>query len=104
MATEQEPRIAADGVQEVPLTIARPLLTRLIEQALEDGLVTALTVRGRRRAYLVKPAVYESVVPGQQLQRDLVQRLYKLVEDPVLAERMEQLDPDLHLLLTTSGL
>jgi hypothetical protein len=58
MATDQEPRIADDGVQEVPLTIARPLLTRLIEQALEDDLVSTLTVRGRRRAYLVTPDFY----------------------------------------------
>jgi hypothetical protein len=59
MATDQEPQIAADGVQEVPLTKARPLLTRLIEQALEDGLESALTVRGRRRIYLVTPGVRE---------------------------------------------
>jgi hypothetical protein len=59
MATDQEPRIADDGVQEVPLTIARPMLTRLIEQVREDGLVSALTVRGRRRAYLVTPDFYE---------------------------------------------
>lgn len=59
MATDQEPQIADDGVQEVPLTIARPLLTRLIEQVREDGLVSALTVRGRRRAYLVTPDFYE---------------------------------------------
>lgn len=57
-----EPAIAADGVQEVPLTVARPLLTRLIEQAREDGLVSALTVRGRRRAYLVTPDFYERAV------------------------------------------
>lgn len=62
MATDQEPQIADDGVQEVPLTIARPLLTRLIEQVREDGLVSALTVRGRRRAYLVTPAFYEGAV------------------------------------------
>lgn len=57
--TDQEPQIAEDGVQEVPLTIARPLLTRLIEQVREQGLVSALTVRGRRRAYLVTPDWYE---------------------------------------------
>jgi len=62
MATDQEPRIAADGVQDVPLTIARPLLTRLIEQVREDGLVSALTVRGRRRAYLVTPDFYDRAV------------------------------------------
>lgn len=59
MPTDQDPKIAADGVQEVPLTRARPLLTRLIEQALEDKLDSALTVRGRRRAYLVRPDFYE---------------------------------------------
>jgi PHD/YefM family antitoxin component YafN of YafNO toxin-antitoxin module len=59
MAADQEPTIADDGVQEVPLTIARPLLTRLIEQVREDGLVSALTIRGRRRAYLVTPDFYE---------------------------------------------
>lgn len=61
MATDQEPKIAEDGVQEVPLTIARRLLTRLIEQVREDGLVSALTVRGRRRAYLVTPDFYDRV-------------------------------------------
>lgn len=59
MAVDPEPTIASDGVQEVPLTIARALLTRLIEQVREDGLVSALTVRGRRRAYLVTPEFYE---------------------------------------------
>ena len=59
MAADLEPLIAGDGVQEVPLTIARPLLTRLIEQVREDGLVSALTVRGRRRAYLVTPDFYD---------------------------------------------
>lgn len=58
-AAEPSPQIADDGVQEVPLTIARPLLTRLIEQAREDDLVSALTVRGRRRAYLVTPDFYD---------------------------------------------
>lgn len=60
--TDQEPKIAEDGVQEVPLTIARPLLTRLIEQVREDGLVSALTVRGRRRAYLVTPDFYDRAI------------------------------------------
>lgn len=62
MAADQEPQIADDGVQEVALTIARPLLTRLIEQAREDDLVSALTVRGRRRAYLVTPAFFEQAL------------------------------------------
>lgn len=59
MTPNQEPQVAADGVQEVPLTIARPLLTRLLEQLREDGLVTALTIRNRRRAVLVTPEFYE---------------------------------------------
>ncbi|MGW2089629.1 hypothetical protein [Streptomyces sp. NPDC001880] len=62
MAADQEPQIADDGVQDVPLTVARPLLTRLIEQAREDGLDSALTVRGRRRAYLVTPDFYEQAI------------------------------------------
>lgn len=62
MAADQEPTIAEDGVQEVPLTIARRLLTRVIEQAREDGLVSALTVRDRRRAYLVTPDFYEQAL------------------------------------------
>lgn len=59
MASELEPHVAQDGIQEVPLTKARALLTRLIEQVREDGLVSALTVRGRRRAYLVTPDAFE---------------------------------------------
>ena len=35
--TDQEPKIAEDGVQEVPLTIARPLLTRLLREAQAHG-------------------------------------------------------------------
>jgi hypothetical protein len=62
MAADLEPLIAEDGVQEVPLTVARPLLSRLIEQAREDGLVSALTVRGRRRVYLVTPDFYERAI------------------------------------------
>jgi len=72
MATDQEPQIADDGVQEVPLTIARPLLTRLIEQVREDGLVSALTVRGRRRAYLVTPDFYERALEALGEERELV--------------------------------
>ncbi|MDL4812740.1 GIY-YIG nuclease family protein [Actinomadura opuntiae] len=59
---EPAPVIADDGVQDVPATIARPLLTRLIEQTREDDLVSALTVRGRRRVYLVTPDFYERAV------------------------------------------
>lgn len=67
MAADQEPKIATDGVQEVPLTIARPLLTRLIEQALEESQVSALTVRSRRRAYLVTPDFYEQAVKDRRM-------------------------------------
>ncbi|MEV6791311.1 hypothetical protein AB0M87_04765 [Streptomyces sp. NPDC051320] len=66
MAADQEPQIAPDGVQEVPLTIARPLLTTVIEQLREDGVVSALTVRGRRRAYLVTPEFYEEAIEAKK--------------------------------------
>ena len=69
MASELEPRIAEDGIQEVPLTRARALLTRLIEQVREDGLVSALTVRGRRRAYLVTPSAFETAQSDRRMVR-----------------------------------
>lgn len=78
MATDQEPKIAPDGVQEVPLTKARPLLTRLIEQALEDKLDSALTVRGRRRAYLVTPDFYEQAQADADLLSELRKHATKL--------------------------
>lgn len=59
MSTEPQPTTAPDGVQEVPLTSARRLLSRLIEDARERGVVSALTVRGRRRICLVTPEFYE---------------------------------------------
>lgn len=62
MASDLEPRIADDGVQEVPLTKARARLTRVIEQAREEDLTSAFTVRGRRRAYVVTPDFYEQAV------------------------------------------
>ncbi len=67
MASELEPRIAEDGIQDVPLTRARALLTRLIEQVREDGLVSALTVRGRRRAYLVTPDAFEAAQSDRRM-------------------------------------
>ncbi|MFF1544128.1 hypothetical protein [Streptomyces sp. NPDC058291] len=67
MASDLEPRIAEDGIQEVPLTRARALLTRLIEQVREDGLVSALTVRGRRRAYLVTPSAFETALSDRRM-------------------------------------
>lgn len=69
MASDLEPRIAKDGIQDVPLTRARALLTRLIEQVREDGLVSAFTVRGRRRAYLVTPAAYQQAQSDRRLVR-----------------------------------
>ena len=69
MATDLEPRIAEDGIQDVPLTRARALLTRLIEQVREDGLVSALTVRGRRRAYLVTPSAFETALSDRRMVR-----------------------------------
>jgi prevent-host-death family protein len=69
MASELEPRIAEDGIQDVPLTRARALLTRLIEQVREDGLVSALTVRGRRRAYLITPSAYETAQSDRRMVR-----------------------------------
>lgn len=67
MASDLEPRIAEDGIQDVPLTRARALLTRLIEQVREDGLVSALTVRGRRRAYLVTPIAFETAQSDRRM-------------------------------------
>ncbi|WP_433856729.1 type II toxin-antitoxin system prevent-host-death family antitoxin [Streptomyces kronopolitis] len=55
----QKPVLAPDGVQDLPLTDARAQLTTLIEDARERDLVTALTVRGRRRICLVTPEFYE---------------------------------------------
>ncbi|GAB2331793.1 hypothetical protein AB0N20_27335 [Streptomyces griseoincarnatus] len=62
MTATPEPTLAPDGVQEVRLTDARALLSRLIEDAREKGRVTALTVRGRRRICLVTPEFYEEAV------------------------------------------
>lgn len=69
MASDLEPRIAEDGIQEVPLTKARALLTRLIEQVREDGLVSALTVRSRRRAYLVTPSAFDTAQSDRRMVR-----------------------------------
>ncbi|WP_284576670.1 hypothetical protein [Streptomyces sp. 2P-4] len=57
-----KPERAEDGVQELPLTHARAQLTTLIEDARERDLVTALTVRGRRKICLVTPEFYEAAV------------------------------------------
>jgi hypothetical protein len=115
MASDLEPRIAEDGIQEVPLTRARALLTRLIEQVREDGLVSALTVRGRRRAYLVTPTAFETAqsdrrmveafhyVAGERPQPEatkdfLTQMARKLMEieerDAVAAKRFQDYEPD----------
>lgn len=79
MAADQEPQIAEDGVQEVPLTIARPLLSRLIEQALEEGVTSALTVRGRRRVYLATPTAHDQAT-----------------QDRALAEALSKANPELY--------
>ncbi|MFC8463367.1 hypothetical protein [Streptomyces sp. NPDC057250] len=54
--------IAADGIQELSLTLARPRFTRLIEDARERDRITALTVRGRRRACIVTPEFVEEAL------------------------------------------
>lgn len=59
---EAAPALAADGIQEVPATIARPLMSRLIQQAREDGVVSALTAHGRRKVYIVTPEFYERAI------------------------------------------
>lgn len=62
MASDLEPHIAPDGVQEVPLTKARARLTRVIEQAREESVISSFTVRGRRRAYVVPPEFYRQAL------------------------------------------
>lgn len=99
MAADQEPKIAEDGVQEVPLTIARPLLTRLIEQAREDGLASALTVRGRRRAYVVTPDFYEQ---AEGCAETLRQARAAVKGDRSLADTLRVHYPELHQALTSS--
>lgn len=59
-AKDDETHIAADGTQEAMLSKARPLLTRLIADAREKGLMTALTVRGQRKIVLVTPEWYDA--------------------------------------------
>ncbi|MFZ4266532.1 hypothetical protein [Streptomyces arboris] len=61
-AVPPKPERAEDGVQELPLTHARAQLTTLIEDARERDLVTALTVRGRRKICLVTPEFYEAAI------------------------------------------
>jgi hypothetical protein len=108
MPADQGIQIAADGVAEVAMTGARALLTRLIRGVREDGRPAAFTDRGERRAYVVSPGFYEhgrSIGAEEiQLWRDVRARLYRLVDDPALSSRLEELDPDLHMLLTTAGL
>ncbi|WP_199570590.1 hypothetical protein [Streptomyces murinus] len=62
MTDVRKPELQPDGVQDLPLTHARAQLTTLIEDARERDLVTALTVRGRRRICLVTPEFYERAV------------------------------------------
>jgi hypothetical protein len=85
MASELEPCIADDGIQDVPLTRARALLTRLIEQVREDGLVSALTIRGRRRAYLVTPDAFDTA----QSDKRMVSAFHAAVLERPLPEKTE---------------
>ncbi|MGW2594824.1 type II toxin-antitoxin system prevent-host-death family antitoxin [Streptomyces sp. NPDC001515] len=94
MSADLEPKIAADGVQEVPLTKARPLLTRLIEQAREDGLDSALTVRGRRRIYLVTPDFYERAAED----RRTVEALRRYIDEMPDEKRRHKMTNDIERL------
>lgn len=60
MAQDYAPETAQDGVQECRLRFARALLTRLIDDARDDGVTSALTDRGTRRVYLVPPRTYDT--------------------------------------------
>lgn len=62
MTEAPKPELAADGIQDLPLTHARAQLTTLIEDARERGRITALTVRGRRRICLVTPEFVEEAL------------------------------------------
>jgi PHD/YefM family antitoxin component YafN of YafNO toxin-antitoxin module len=59
MAEDYAPEMAEDGVQECRLRSARALLTRLIDDARDDGVTSALTNQGTRRVYLVPPKTYD---------------------------------------------
>lgn len=108
MPADQGIQIADDGVAEVSMTEARANLTRLIRTVREEGKPAAFTERGERRAYVVTPAFFEhgrSISRGDVLLwREVRERLYQLVDDPVLSARLEELAPDLHLLLETGSL
>lgn len=108
MAADQRIQIAEDGVAEVPMTDARAALTSLIRGVREEGRPGAFTERGERRAYVVSPGFYRhgrSIGAEEvQLWHDVRGRLYELMSDPALSRRLEELDPDLHLLLNTGGL
>ncbi|MFD6935292.1 hypothetical protein ACFWAP_03920 [Streptomyces goshikiensis] len=56
------PKMAKDGIQDLPLTHARAQLTTLIEDARERDTITALTVRDRRRICLVTPEFVEEAL------------------------------------------
>lgn len=97
MAADQGIQIADDGVAEVSMTDARALLTRLIRTVREDGKTGSFTERGERRAYVVTP----DFVFRAKLHGEVTERLRALANDKQLMERIEALDPDLHLLLDT---
>jgi len=108
MPADQGITVAEDGVAEVSMTDARARLTELLRRVRYGGGVGAFTERGERSAYVVRPEFYEhgrSIgVEEVRLWHDVRRRLYDLVEDEALGARLEELDPDLYLLLTTAGL
>lgn len=56
------------NVNEVPMTEARAILTKIVRDARYRNQVTAFTERGKRVAYVVSPEIYEKVM--QALEAD----------------------------------
>lgn len=87
---------------------ARNVLGEVISRARYAGEPTVLVNRGKEAAVVVSYGFYEhgrSITPTEvTLWHEVRDRLYRLVNDPVLSKRLEELDPDLHLLLDTGGL
>jgi hypothetical protein len=67
MSDDYSPEMKPDGIQECRLRHARALLTHLIDDALIDGVTSALTDRGRRRVYLIPPKTYDADRRNQAL-------------------------------------
>lgn len=82
MAHDYDPKPAPDGVQEAPLRQARAWLRQLIDDAVLDDKISALTDHGRRRIYLVPPREFEA----DRRNRELVAALQK--DDPELYARL----------------